>query len=157
LGKNQIQAGLILLKGKSREVAESTLVFYTKGVEKLIEFLGTAAEADISTVTRTRIVEFRNWLAERGSANTANADVGTIKSAFRSAKRDGYIIENPTEFVERVLDKSRRRRRPFTIPEIKQVLKEADDEWRSLILFGLYSGQRLGDLVSWESWAATEQ
>jgi integrase len=40
-----------------------------------------------------------------------------------------------------------RSRRPFTISEVKRLLAAADEEWRSLILFGLYTGQRLGDLA----------
>ena len=40
------------------------------------------------------------------------------------------------------------RRRPFTIPELQAVVSVADDEWRSMIVFGLYTGQRLGDLAS---------
>ena len=45
------------------------------------------------------------------------------------------------------------RRRGFTIPEIQRVLKVANDEWRSLIFFGLYTGQRLGDLarLNWQN------
>ncbi len=38
-------------------------------------------------------------------------------------------------------------RRAFTVQEIEAVLKVADS-WRSLIKFGLYTGQRLGDLVN---------
>src|SRR5205814_6532202 len=40
-------------------------------------------------------------------------------------------------------------RRAFTLPEIKRILKACgdDQEWRGLILFGLYLGQRLGDLA----------
>jgi integrase len=36
--------------------------------------------------------------------------------------------------------------RPFTLREIQRVLAVADPEWQSLIKFGLYTGQRLGDL-----------
>jgi integrase len=39
-------------------------------------------------------------------------------------------------------------RRPFTIPEIQAVLSVADPEWQSLIKFGFYTGQRLGDLAA---------
>ena len=37
----------------------------------------------------------------------------------------------------------------FTLPEIRRILEACGDdvEWRGLILFGLYLGQRLGDLV----------
>ena len=36
-----------------------------------------------------------------------------------------------------------------TLPEIKRILKACDEdvEWRGLVLFGLYLGQRLGDLA----------
>jgi len=39
--------------------------------------------------------------------------------------------------------------RPFTLAEIKRILKACGDnvEWRGLILFGLYLGQWLGDLA----------
>src|SRR5262249_8352295 len=40
-----------------------------------------------------------------------------------------------------------RSKRPFTQDEIKRLLTAANPEWRSLILFGLYTGQRLGDLA----------
>ena len=41
------------------------------------------------------------------------------------------------------------KRRPFTFAAIKRILKacEHDVEWRGLVLFGLYLGQRLGDLA----------
>jgi integrase len=41
------------------------------------------------------------------------------------------------------------KRRAFTLSEIKRILKACSDdaEWRGLVLFGLYLGQRLGDLA----------
>jgi len=39
-------------------------------------------------------------------------------------------------------------RRAFTVQEIAALLAVADPEWRSLIKFGLYTGQRLGDVVN---------
>ena len=45
------------------------------------------------------------------------------------------------------------KRRPFTLAEIKRILKACDTEWRGLVLFGLYLGQRLGDLsrLTWRA------
>jgi integrase len=31
---------------------------------------------------------------------------------------------------------------------VRAILNLADEEWRSMILFGLYTGQRLGDIAS---------
>ena len=42
-------------------------------------------------------------------------------------------------------------RRAFTIPELEAILAVADPEWQSMVLFGLYTGQRLMDLarITW--------
>ena len=116
---------------------------------KFLEFLGTAAELGLSAVTRKMITEFRNQVAQKASATTTNHDLKAIKLIFRSAKRDGYIIEDPSEFVESVRRKtSEDACRPFTISEIRSVIDVADKEWRGLVLFGLYTGQRLADLAT---------
>jgi integrase len=138
------------LKSKTPPVvAQSTYDFYRKSTKKFLEFLGTAAELDLSAVTRKMIVEFRNQVAQKASATTTNHDLKAIKLVLRSAKRDGYIIEDPSEFVESVRRKtSDDPRRPFTVPEIRRVIEVADKEWKSLVLFGLYTGQRLADLAA---------
>src|SRR6185503_13130581 len=41
----------------------------------------------------------------------------------------------------------RHERRPFTIPELKRILNAANEEWRGMILTGLYTGLRLGDIA----------
>jgi integrase len=66
---------------------------------------------------------------------------------FRTARRDGYILDNPAEFVDSVREDRKNLRRPFTVPEIRRILEVVNGEWKSLILFGLYTGQRLGDIA----------
>jgi integrase len=68
---------------------------------------------------------------------------------FKSARRDSAITEDPTEFVETVRrERGVKMERPFTLAELRCVLNSANDEWRSMILFGLYTGQRLGDIAT---------
>jgi integrase len=68
---------------------------------------------------------------------------------FRSARRDGVCPDNPAEFIGSVRVSAKPdTKRPFTLPELWAILAVADPEWRSLVLFGLYVGQRLSDLVS---------
>jgi len=67
---------------------------------KFLEFLGTAADLDLASITRTTVLEFRNHIAKRSSPVTTNADLKAIKMICRAAKRDGYIAEDPAEFVE---------------------------------------------------------
>ncbi|MGH7990786.1 MAG: tyrosine-type recombinase/integrase, partial [Limisphaerales bacterium] len=56
--------------------------------------------------------------------------------------------DNPAERVA-VLKKRQTdsERRPFTLSELKRLMDVADDEWRGMILFGIYTGQRLGDIA----------
>jgi integrase len=107
----------------------------------LLQFLGSAADLDLASVTRTTLVEFRNQTAQNAFPTTTNHDLRAIKALFREAKRDGYIAEDPSEFVDTVRKSTDDKRRPFTIAEIQRVLAAADPEWRSLVLFGLYTGR----------------
>jgi integrase len=78
-----------------------------------------------------------------------NHHVKSLRMVFKAAKRDGAVTDNPTEFVDTVRARAAvlRTCRPFTINELGAVLSIADEEWRSMILFGLYSGQRLSDIA----------
>ena len=66
---------------------------------------------------------------------------------FKQAKQDGYVTESPAEGVELIRRIKTKARRPFTVEELRLVIEAADSEWRSMTLFGLYTGQRLGDLA----------
>src|SRR5437867_11293946 len=73
---------------------------------------------------------------------------------FKTAEEDGkYHDGNPAGGVKAAKLRDASRRRGLTIPEIKRILVIANDEWRSLIFFGLYTGQRLGDLprLTWQN------
>lgn len=143
----------IWLEQKKPETSLATLLAYQKTAESFLEHMGDRADRDISDVTRADVVKFRNELAGRLSADTINRYVKIIRMVFKAAHRDGYVLENPAEHVETLKRRtSQRSRRPFTIPEIQAVLAMADPEWRSLIKFGLYTGQRLADL-SLLTWA----
>ena len=62
---------------------------------------------------------------------------------------------NPAARVKPLKSRGESKRRAFTLAEIKRILKACGDnvEWRGLILFGLYLGQRLGDLskLTWRA------
>jgi integrase len=72
---------------------------------------------------------------------------------FHTAKRDGYIVDDPSEFIDPVRSSNQKACEVFTISELNAVLSVVDTEWRSLVLFGLYTGQRLGDIsmLTWDN------
>jgi integrase len=142
------------LAAKRHEVAESTLNFYTNATDKFLTHLGALADGDLAEITREHILNFRNHEAEKFAPKTVNHDLKAVKMLFLAAKRDGLIAENPAEDVKTVSQRGEKRaRRPFSLDELRAVLSVADDEWRSMILVGLYTGARLSDVASltWEN------
>lgn len=136
------------LTTKTRETKPSTMLFYKKEAQKFMDFLGDRKLADIAEITKEDILAYREQQAKVLSAKTVNHGIKFLRMIFRAAKEDASISDNPAEFVKVVKAKGEKTsRRPFTLPELKVLLEVADDEWRSMILFGLYSGQRLGDIA----------
>jgi integrase len=136
------------LKTKEQEAAPATMAFYRKSLGKFVAFLGDRAADPISEIARQDIVSFRRSLSEKVSPKTANHDLKAVRMLFRAARRDGLISEDPAEFVEAVRQTRTDEKRPFTLDQLRSVLEVADEEWRSLILFGLYTGQRLADIAT---------
>lgn len=141
------------IERKKPEVSEGTLAFYRGTLKKFTLFLDIKADADITTIVADDVVKFRNLESQTLAPKTVNHDLKVLRMLFRSARRDKVIVDDPSEFVSITKKGKTARRRPFTIPELKAVIAVADDEWRSLIRIGLYTGQRLGDIASltWEN------
>lgn len=139
------------LNAKRVETVSRSWDSYAKSINKFLTYLGSDAELDISLLTKTHITTFRNTLTQKVSPGTVNFDLRVIKMLTRAARRDGYIQDDPAEFVSVVKGDKSPGRRPLKVKEIKAILSVADDEWRSMIRFGLYTGQRLGDiaLLTW--------
>jgi len=136
------------LETKVPETARRTQVFYIASIAKLISFIGKRALEPIGEITKDDIVAYRNSLAKQLSPSTANHDLKVTRMLFRAARREHLIADDPAEFVSTIRQRDSGIKRPFTLAEIATVVDVADAEWRSLIFFGFYTGQRLGDLAT---------
>lgn len=133
---------------KKPETSQRTQLIYSNSIGKLLSFLGPAADDDIAELDRKRLIEFREAVSSKVRPETCNMYLRAVRGMLRGARRDGFISVDPSEFIEPVkLSRLDRPRRPFTVSEIKQILEAADPEWQSMIKFGLYTGQRIGDLA----------
>jgi integrase len=142
------------LAQKKRELKANSFELYAKAVSKLLEFFGKRGDQDINDILKQDIVAWRDSLAAKVTTVTANGDMRVCKMLFKAAKRDTLIEADPCEFVPMLRRQANApERRPFSIEELKRVLAACDDEWRSLVTFAIYSGQRLADLASlrWSS------
>ena len=136
------------LAARKVETAPATHRRYGDTVAKFLSFLGAFADRALEEITSAQISAFRDARLSECAVLTANADLKTIRSIFRSARRDGFLFQHPAEGVKTVKNRDVFERRPFSIDELHSVASVADEEWASLIKFGLYTGQRLGDLAS---------
>ena len=139
------------MANKKHETSPGTHKRYQNAVDKLIEFLGPRADRDIAYVHKRDLTELRDKTAADLSPSTANTDLKILRVGFRQAVMDGIRLDNPASAVKTLDDRKAAdatERRPFMEAELKKLLAVAEGEWHGLILAGLYTGQRLGDLAS---------
>ena len=135
------------LKRKELEAGESTHRKYVSVIDRFKRHLGQKVKRDITTIKASDITAFRDSLMDTVSAGTANVALKIIRVAFSQAHKDGLIDVNEAARVSTFKRRDENRRKAFTLGQVKDILKEANDEWRGMILFGLYTGQRLGDIA----------
>jgi len=141
------------LKRKELEAGETTHARYAVICRQFLENLGPKANRDLLQLTAKEFVSFRDFQAGKLSANSVNICLKVLRAAMAQAVRDGLIDTNEAARVSLLKREDKFQRRPFTLPELRRILEVADEEWRGLILFGLYTGQRLGDLatLTWQN------
>ncbi len=139
------------LDTKKVEMSNGSYKRYKNAVDKLLVFLDERAERDIAYVHKRDISALRDKTAAGLSASTANTDLKILRVAFRQAVVDGMRLDNPAGAVSTLDDRREPdapERRPFDEPELRKLLAVATGEWEGLVLGGLYTGQRLGDLAT---------
>src|SRR5262245_26912954 len=145
-------------EAKAIETEESTHARYKRVIERFTGFLGEAKnKRDLSTLQASDIARFRDREAKELSHSTANLSVKVLRICLGEAVRQGLLAVNPAVRVKLLKSTTESKRRAFTLNEIKRILRACgdDSEWRGLVLFGLYLGQRLGDLAKL-TWRAVD-
>ncbi|GAA5497470.1 tyrosine recombinase XerC [Rubritalea halochordaticola] len=140
------------LEMKKGESSKATQYHYQTIFNNFKDWLGDRANEDLNTIRQSDIAAFRNHLLTSVSEVTANKKMKGIRAMFKSAHNEGLVLEEPTAALKLTRKRGSTRneleKRPFTLDELKLVLNEAHDEWQSMVMFGLYTGQRLGDLAT---------
>jgi len=141
------------LARRKGELAAASYAAYNGRALHFLAWLGAKAERPIGELETKHFVAYRDAVATKRTATTANHGIKVLRGIFEDARRDGYASENPAKDCGLLKKVAGTSRRPFTLDELPRVLEAASEEWRSLVLFGLYTGQRLGDLarLTWQS------
>lgn len=115
----------VWLKRKESEAGGKTTRRYAVVVGQFLKSLGTKSKSDLTLLASREVTKFRDDQAGRLSPNTANFSLKVLRAAFNQAKRDGLIDASPADRVTLL------KRRPFTLDELRRILKVADDEWQA--------------------------
>ena len=84
------------------------------------------------------------------TARTYNAHVGFLKSMFNVLAGHAGLRENPWADLPRMSGRTESRRR-LTAQELERIILDARGNLRAILLVGIYTGMRLGDvcLLKW--------
>jgi integrase len=138
------------LQAKAIETEETTYARYQRVLERFTDFLGNQrCNRDIATLQTNDIALFRDRETKERARATANLGVKVLRVCLGEAVRQRLLTTNPAASVKMLKTAEQSKRRAFTLSEIKRILVVCrhNQEWHGLILFGLYLGQRLGDLA----------
>jgi len=139
------------LESKSLEAEPRTHERYETSIRRFLDFLGPKANQDLESLSVSDVLAFRDGVAKRLSPGSTNMDLKVLRACLYAAHRQDLVEKNVTTKVEALKQRGEAKRRAFTPDEVRNVLKQCDEaggEWRGLVLVGLYTGQRLGDVAS---------
>jgi len=141
------------LKRRKGELSPASFSAYSATANLFLDWLGDSAARPLAGLDRKHFIAFRDVQAKRVSAATTNKLIKHLRVIFEDARRDGHMAENHAKDCPCLKATATDARRPFTLDELRTVLAAANDEWRSMIFFGLYTGQRLADIacLSWSN------
>jgi integrase len=135
------------LEAKGVEASEGTVKRYGDIIQSFRKFAEKHLNRDIASLSSSTIAAWRDTEAKRLSRSSVNLALKTIRSCLSDAMKQGLLTVNPAGQVPVLKNTGASARREFTIAEIKRLREKGDSEWKGMILFGLYTGQRLGDLA----------
>ncbi len=138
------------LKNEILEYAESnftpkTLEIYIRISKKLIETLG---DREIHLYITKDFETYKNIRILKVSKTTANIEIRTIRAMFNYAVRMGYLDSNPTNYVKQ-FSIPQKEKLSFNDVEVKRILDTVEDDYfKNLILFSLFTGCRLNEILN---------
>ena len=148
------------LESKAAGLSQGSLWGYQKAVSTFLEFMGARAKLPLGAV---QPADARAFVAKLQGQGYAPKSVGiyakVIRGCLRQAVTDGLIPSNPfggADLTAQKAGKGVHKREPFTPAEIALLIAaagEVSEDWRTVVMLGAYTGQRLRDCcrLTWEN------
>ena len=98
---------------------------------------------------------WRNAEAKRVAIRTVNHRLKAVRRVLAAATKEGYMRTNPAKELGTLKApvgkrKAKKVRRPFTMEELYRIDALMSDEWQSILWMGFFTGQCLGDILTFE-------
>ena len=142
------------LKAKEMNKKEGTLRSYKTTVGKFLTHVGKAANLPIDKIKPDHIQGFvKSRAADGTSPATIRQSIVVLRMIFKKAQKQQLCSVNPADTVETPAGESKEKL-PFTHTEVEKILETCpNEEWRTLVRLGFYTGGRIGDCLDlhWES------
>ncbi|MEX2606026.1 MAG: tyrosine-type recombinase/integrase [Kiritimatiellia bacterium] len=140
------------LERKAPRVIPATLKKYEQAAASFLGSLGEKAERPLALVTSGDLNTWQLEELKRIRPGTLQLYTRLVRQVFKQAQAEGHRPDNPAALLES-LKPEKAVRKAFTPDQVRDLLRVAPKEWQSLILFAVYTGQRLGDLaaLTWEA------
>jgi len=136
----------------ARTKSPATAIRYKGTIKKFLESLGSKAEATLADITAQDVQKFvASRLTGGRNPTTVMVDLKTLNAPFALAMRQGLILTNPVPAAD-APKAEKESREPFTWEQVGLLIQHAKGEWKTAIMLGAFTGQRLGDCVSM-TWA----
>jgi integrase len=129
------------------DASKATQTEYKRVAELFLKFLGARGDRALTTLQPRQIEDFKANQNARVSASSVNKCLKVLKAAFNAAVKSRQLEFNPAQHVE-FIQTEQIGRRPFTDKELKDLLKHADKNWRTMVLLAFYTGLRLRDCAN---------
>ena len=124
---------------------------YAPVVDAFLKHLGSKANGLLSKVGHKDALKFiKSRQAQNYASKTVRVEAKILSGAFNRAKKLDIIDSNP--FVHALelapIKVTSSKRIEFTPEQVSQILEVAEGDWKTVILFGYFTGARLEDCTS---------
>jgi integrase len=133
--------GWLTAKGCS----EGTRKRYQSVLDAFYIHLGPKAKHSLQSLTDRDILIFRDKYAGKVANGTVNFYLKVVRVALNRAVKKNLLTRSPAVGVDNLDTSDAHQRKPFKLAELKKILAAASEEWRTMILVGLYTGLRSSD------------
>jgi integrase len=134
--------------GKAQTKSAATAERYKQVKRDFLDSLGKRAMLSLAHLAPKDIRAYQDVELAAGKSNkTANLSVKIVSAAFNAAFRQGYITANPCTALESLPEETAERSN-FTPKQVARLVKAAEGDWQSAVLFAYYTGARLRDVAN---------